>query len=153
MKTLRKYGSKVNNENLTHTKNKESEREAEFNFAAIVVGALGLSVLIPHIKFAGYSMGLSFSLLLSAWSAILGHKFFGSKDTVEKIVVRSLSFARKDGEMGSRTNSFKKDVSETIGKGDGSDKLSLERSLSFKTTGIPMKSRLNHPIHPEVQTL
>ncbi|KAL9339110.1 hypothetical protein Peur_068125 [Populus x canadensis] len=76
-------------------------------------------------------MGLSFSLLLSAWSAILGHKFFGSKDTVEKIVVRSLSFARKDGEMGSRTNSFKKDVSETIGKCEGSDKLSLERSLSF----------------------
>jgi hypothetical protein len=76
-------------------------------------------------------MGLSFSLLLSAWTAILGHKFFGSKDTVEKIVVRSLSFARKDGEMGSRTNSFKKDVSETIGKCEGSDKLSFERSLSF----------------------
>ncbi|KAB5553112.1 hypothetical protein DKX38_010423 [Salix brachista] len=77
-------------------------------------------------------MGLSFSLLLSAWSAILGHKFFGSKDTVEDTVVRSLSFGRRDGEMGPRTNSFKTDDSETTGKFDGSDKMSLERSLSFE---------------------
>ncbi|KAJ6698177.1 IQ DOMAIN-CONTAINING PROTEIN IQM5 [Salix purpurea] len=77
-------------------------------------------------------MGLSFSLLLSAWSAILGHKFFGSKDTVEDTVVRSLSFGRRDGEMGPRTNSFKTDDSETTGKLDGSDKMSLERSLSFE---------------------
>uniref|UniRef100_A0A6N2L255 Calmodulin-binding family protein n=1 Tax=Salix viminalis TaxID=40686 RepID=A0A6N2L255_SALVM len=77
-------------------------------------------------------MGLSFSLLLSAWSAILGHKFFGSKDTVEDTVMRSLSFGRRDGEMGPRTNSFKIDDSETTGKFDGSDKMSLERSLSFE---------------------
>ena len=76
-------------------------------------------------------MGLSFSILLSAWSAILGHKFFGSKDTVENTVVRSLSFGRRDGEMGPRTNSFKTDGSETTGKFDGSDKMSMERSLSF----------------------
>ncbi|CAK7352914.1 unnamed protein product [Dovyalis caffra] len=76
-------------------------------------------------------MGLSFSILLSAWSAVLGHKFFGSKDTVERIAVRSLSFGRKDGEIGSRTSSFKKDDSETKGKFDGSDKMSIERSLSF----------------------
>lgn len=77
-------------------------------------------------------MGLSFSLLLSAWSAILGHKFFGSKDTVEDTVVRSLSFGRRDGEMGPRTNSFKTDDSETTGKLHGSDQMSLERSLSFE---------------------
>ncbi|KAJ6743412.1 IQ DOMAIN-CONTAINING PROTEIN IQM3 [Salix viminalis] len=77
-------------------------------------------------------MGLSFSLLLSAWSAILGHKFFGSKDTVEDTVMRSLSFGRRDGEMGPRTNSFKIDDSETTGKFDGSEKMSLERSLSFE---------------------
>ncbi|KAJ6914821.1 IQ domain-containing protein IQM1-like [Populus alba x Populus x berolinensis] len=76
-------------------------------------------------------MGLSFSILLSAWSAILGHKFFGSKDTVENTVVRSLSFGRRDGEMGPRTNSFKTDGSETTGKFDGSEKMSIERSLSF----------------------
>ncbi|KAG6772585.1 hypothetical protein POTOM_024002 [Populus tomentosa] len=90
-----------------------------------------LEILIPRINFASSLMGLSFSILLSAWSAILGHKFFGSKDTVENTVVRSLSFGRRDGEMGPRTNSFKTDCSETTGKFDGSEKMSIERSLSF----------------------
>lgn len=54
-------------------------------------------------------MGLSLSLLLSAWNEILWNKFFGLTDTIETVIVRSLSFDREHG-----------------------DKLVMEKSMSFK---------------------
>ncbi|KAL5769041.1 hypothetical protein ACOSQ2_015824 [Xanthoceras sorbifolium] len=76
------------------------------------------------------SMGLSFSLLLSTWSEIL-HKYFGFRNTIEKVIVRSTSFGSKGGEMALRTKSFKKGDAETINKFDGLDEKMIERSLSF----------------------
>uniref|UniRef100_A0A2P2K6R4 Uncharacterized protein LOC105122174 n=2 Tax=Rhizophora mucronata TaxID=61149 RepID=A0A2P2K6R4_RHIMU len=74
-------------------------------------------------------MGLSFSLLLSAWHQILRHNFLCPVGNEEKAPI----FERKDGEMAaSRTSSFKKEDSATTGKSeDGSEKVMLERSLSF----------------------
>jgi hypothetical protein len=54
-------------------------------------------------------MGLSLSLLLSAWNEILWNKFFGLTDTIETVIVRSLSVDRERG-----------------------DKLVMEKSMSFK---------------------
>lgn len=77
-------------------------------------------------------MGLSLSLLLSAWNEILGHKFFGLKDTIEQVSARCISLGRKDAEMALRTGSFKKEDSDTINKFDVPERIMVERSLSFK---------------------
>ncbi|XP_022880353.1 IQ domain-containing protein IQM4-like [Olea europaea var. sylvestris] len=44
-------------------------------------------------------MGLSFSLLSSAWNEILGHRFYDLTDTVETFIARSISFGSKEGEL------------------------------------------------------
>ncbi|XP_059657023.1 IQ domain-containing protein IQM1-like [Cornus florida] len=67
-------------------------------------------------------MGLSLSILFSAWKEILRHKFFGSLDTIKTVLVWSMSFEREDGELSLRTVGFKRDDLQTIDKADGSDK-------------------------------
>lgn len=54
-------------------------------------------------------MGLSLSLLLSAWNENLRRKIFNLTDNVETVIARSMSFGSKDGEVIMRTFSFKKD--------------------------------------------
>ncbi|KAJ0091419.1 hypothetical protein Patl1_13049 [Pistacia atlantica] len=76
-------------------------------------------------------MGLSLSLLLSTWNEVL-HNFFGIKNTVGKVVIRSTSFGTKGSEMALSTKSFKEEDSETNSKFDQSDKKKMERSISFE---------------------
>lgn len=61
-------------------------------------------------------MGLSLSLLLSAWNGTLRYMFSGLKDTIETVIARSPSFKKED--------------SEIVNK--GLDKLVIERSMSFQ---------------------
>ncbi|EEF46088.1 IQ domain-containing protein IQM1 [Ricinus communis] len=64
-------------------------------------------------------MGLSLSLLLSAWDDILSLMFFGSTNAIEKVAKSSISLGSTEKE----TNSCKKqDLKEMV----------VERSLSFK---------------------
>ncbi|EOY29932.1 hypothetical protein QUC31_020515 [Theobroma cacao] len=58
-------------------------------------------------------MGLSLSFLLSAWKEILRHPVFGDTDTIEKVIVRSISLGRDDGEVTLKAKSFKMDDSES----------------------------------------
>ncbi|KAL2525638.1 calmodulin-binding family protein [Abeliophyllum distichum] len=54
-------------------------------------------------------MGLSLSLLSSAWNEILGYLFLDLTDTVETYIARSTSFGSKDGEVIlMKTQSFKR---------------------------------------------
>ncbi|XP_031284453.1 IQ domain-containing protein IQM1 [Pistacia vera] len=76
-------------------------------------------------------MGLSLSLLLSTWNEVL-HNFFGIKNTVGKVVIRSNSFGTKGAEMALSIKSFKEEDSETNSKFDQSDKKKMERSISFE---------------------
>lgn len=64
-------------------------------------------------------MGLSLSLLFSAWNEILCHKLFGLTDTIETVIVRTLSYKREE-------------YSETINKSNGSEKMVIESLMSFK---------------------
>lgn len=77
-------------------------------------------------------MGLSLSLLLSAWNEIVRHKLFGLTDTIEKTIMRSLSFDKEDGDMAFRTCSFHKEDSDGHSEvPSGSGKMVKERSMSF----------------------
>lgn len=77
-------------------------------------------------------MGLSLSLLLSAWKEVLTNQFFSFKNPVESFLeIRSFSFKPKDQSLTSRTNSLKRDTPEN------SPKTSMERSLSFNSWEIP----------------
>ncbi|XVE53884.1 hypothetical protein DITRI_Ditri03aG0037600 [Diplodiscus trichospermus] len=58
-------------------------------------------------------MGLSLSLLLSAWKEIVKHQVFGYADTIDKVTVRSISLERDDREVTLRADSFKKGASES----------------------------------------
>ncbi|XP_043718577.1 IQ domain-containing protein IQM1-like [Telopea speciosissima] len=87
-------------------------------------------------------MGLSHSLLASAWIVILKNRVFRLTDTVEKVTVRSISFDGKDREMTLiRTVSFKKEDSDTVSKSDGSDKMVIEESISFKNGETTQKMK------------
>jgi hypothetical protein len=61
-------------------------------------------------------MGLSFSLLFSAWNGTLRYMFSGLTDTIETVIARSPSFKKED--------------SEIVNK--GLDKLVIERSMSLQ---------------------
>lgn len=74
----------------------------------------------------GKFMGLSFSLLFSAWNEILRHKIFGLTDTVEA-VVRPMNFQQKDGE-----GVLRKEDSDTVKMANRSGKMVVERSVGFK---------------------
>ncbi|KAI3940242.1 hypothetical protein MKW92_045753 [Papaver armeniacum] len=81
-------------------------------------------------------MGLSLSLLLSAWKEIIVNRgMVGITDNGEEVIVRTISFNRKDGEIIVRNVSFKKkDNSESESLSDnGSDtKMVMEESTGFK---------------------
>lgn len=68
------------------------------------------------------SMGLSFSLLFSAWEEILRHRFFD--------LAYNISFTSKDGGATLRTHSFKRTESEIMTLSDGSDKTNKTNSSS-----------------------
>ncbi|KAK8547249.1 hypothetical protein V6N13_097965 [Hibiscus sabdariffa] len=71
-------------------------------------------------------MGLSLSLLLSAWQQILSHRFFD--------LAYNVSLSSKDGEVTLRVNSFKRTDSETItNPASGSGKVQRKNSLTLKT--------------------
>nr|DAD49021.1 TPA_asm: hypothetical protein HUJ06_018958 [Nelumbo nucifera] len=82
-------------------------------------------------------MGLSLSILLLPWKNILKKRIFGLRDNVETVIVRSISFDGKDQEMTLRTVSFKKGDTDTSLKSDGSDKMIIEESISFKHSEPP----------------
>nr|DAD44384.1 TPA_asm: hypothetical protein HUJ06_002614 [Nelumbo nucifera] len=87
-------------------------------------------------------MGLSLSLLLSAWKEILKIRMLGyAADNVKTVTVRSINFDGKDGEMTLRTVSFKKEDTEAVLKSDGSDKVIIEEPISFKNS-VPPKLKL-----------
>ncbi|XWS70233.1 hypothetical protein CRYUN_Cryun03dG0031100 [Craigia yunnanensis] len=90
-------------------------------------------------------MGLSLSLLLSALKEILRHQVFGYTDTTEKVIERSISLGRDDGEVTLKANSFKKDDSKSpINKfdslkiGGDSKEPKLEASDSFKQSAFDL---------------
>ncbi|KAK8550315.1 hypothetical protein V6N13_118835 [Hibiscus sabdariffa] len=71
-------------------------------------------------------MGLSLSLLLSAWQQILSHRFFD--------LAYNVSLSSKDGEVTLRVNSFKRTDSETItNPASGSGEVQRKNSLTLKT--------------------
>ncbi|XP_021276036.1 IQ domain-containing protein IQM1 [Herrania umbratica] len=71
-------------------------------------------------------MGLSLSLLLSAWQQILSHRFFG--------LAYNISLSSKDGEVTLRVNSFKRTDSETMANSSGirSDKFQRKNSITLR---------------------
>ncbi|XVE70897.1 hypothetical protein DITRI_Ditri10aG0107000 [Diplodiscus trichospermus] len=78
-------------------------------------------------------MGLFLSLLLSAWKEILRHQVFGyTADTIEKVIERSISFGRDDGEATLKAKSFEKDDFGSLENGCVSKEPNLEASDSFK---------------------
>ncbi|KAI3979323.1 hypothetical protein MKX01_020531 [Papaver californicum] len=80
-------------------------------------------------------MGISLSLLLSAWKEIIVNRgMVGITDNGEEVIVRTISFNRKDGEIIVRNVSFKKkDNSESDLQSDKSDtKMVMEESTGFK---------------------
>ncbi|KAI3867656.1 hypothetical protein MKX03_036566 [Papaver bracteatum] len=82
-------------------------------------------------------MGISLSLLLSAWKEIIVNRgMVGITDNGEEVIVRTISFNRKDGEIIVRNVSFKKkdnSESDSHSQSDGSDtKMVMEESTSYK---------------------
>lgn len=75
-------------------------------------------------------MGLSLSLLLSAWQQILSHRFFD--------LTYNVGLSSKDGEMTVRVNSFKRTDSDTVtttNSAIGSDnKIQRKNSITLKTS-------------------
>lgn len=88
------------------------------------------------------SMGLSLSLLNSAWEEIVKHRFFSLRDNI--------NFTSKDGEMTIlKSDSFKKTDSETITtrtdnsrnlKNSRPEKVILERTLSMLERSLSFTS-------------
>ncbi|KAG7572352.1 hypothetical protein ISN44_As09g007230 [Arabidopsis suecica] len=77
-------------------------------------------------------MGLSLSLLLSAWKEVVTTQFFSFKNPVESFLeTRSFSLKLKEGGLTSRTNSFKSEKPP-----EKSPKTGMERSLSFNSWEI-----------------
>ncbi|KAL0330448.1 UNVERIFIED_CONTAM: IQ domain-containing protein IQM4 [Sesamum radiatum] len=71
-------------------------------------------------------MGLSLSLLLSAWNDKFRLKVFNLTDNVETVIARSMSFGSKEGEVILRTFSFKKEGVSTLGNSEESPKSQLQ---------------------------
>lgn len=83
-------------------------------------------------------MGLCLSIILSAWNEILEHEVFGLFDNGETVVVRSVSFGRREREQVFRTFSFKKKDVEILHKFDESKVSRRVDAQKLKTVG-PMK--------------
>ncbi|XVE70622.1 hypothetical protein DITRI_Ditri10aG0086100 [Diplodiscus trichospermus] len=71
-------------------------------------------------------MGLSLSLLLSAWQQILSHRFFD--------LAYNISLSSKDGEVTLRVNSFKRTDSKTMTNSVGSDKIQRKNSITLRSS-------------------
>lgn len=76
-------------------------------------------------------MGLSLSSLLSATNEILRQRLFGLKENLDRIMLRSITFDSKLGEI-LRTISFKRGDSDTINKSKSSNDLVIEKFINFK---------------------
>lgn len=98
------------------------------------IGSKQLEEIVSFILlFLLVEMGLSLSLLLSAWKEVVTTQFFSFKNPVESFLgTRSFSFKLKEGGVTSRTNSFKSDKPLEM-----SPKTGMERSLSFNSWEIP----------------
>lgn len=81
-------------------------------------------------------MGLSFSLLLSAWNEVLKHKIVDLTDTFDAVVSSSMNLEGKDGE-----GVLRKEDSDTLKMPYGSGKMVMERSVSFKNWA-PKESKI-----------
>ncbi|KAM7507506.1 hypothetical protein LguiA_017959 [Lonicera macranthoides] len=78
-------------------------------------------------------MGLSLSLLVSAWNEIIRHKFLSStEDSTNSVYIRSLGFEKNESESTSRMNSFKKKDSENIANSNESDKTQSSEKPKIK---------------------
>lgn len=77
-------------------------------------------------------MGLTLSLLLSAWNDKFRLKIFNLTDNVETIVARSMSFGSKEGEVILRTFSFKKEGVSTLGNSPKSQKQMLKTPVPLQ---------------------
>lgn len=93
-------------------------------------------------------MGLCLSLILSAWNEIVEYQIVGFEENMENVILRSLSFGRKDGEVVVlRTVSFKK---KALDKSEDSDeslkavKPKLKRD--FPITNLFVKRECNKDI-------
>ncbi|XVF48985.1 hypothetical protein PTKIN_Ptkin03bG0232100 [Pterospermum kingtungense] len=71
-------------------------------------------------------MGLSLSLLLSAWQQILSHRFFD--------LTYNISLCSKDGEVTLRVNSFKRLTdSDTMTKSVGTNRIQRKNSITLRS--------------------
>ncbi|XVF35319.1 hypothetical protein REPUB_Repub18cG0135300 [Reevesia pubescens] len=105
-------------------------------------------------------MGLSLSLLLSAWKEILKHQVFGYADTMEKAIIRSVSLGREDGEVTLKAKSFKEDYSESpinkfdsLDNGGDSKEPKLEVSDEGNANSVVSKDKVNRIIIPIKPTI
>ncbi|XP_055820407.1 IQ domain-containing protein IQM4-like [Solanum dulcamara] len=84
-------------------------------------------------------MGLSLSILLSAWNEILRHNYLTFPDTMGRTIVRSVSIDRKNGELCLRTLSFKEKDAKSVRKSDCSEE-SLKHEKQKLKTSVPITS-------------
>lgn len=63
-------------------------------------------------------MGLSLSILLSAWNEILRHSYLIFADTMRRAIVRSVSIERKNRELSSMTLIFREKEDKNVSKSD-----------------------------------
>lgn len=84
-------------------------------------------------------MGLSLSILLSAWNEILRHNYLTFPDTMGRTIVRSVSIDRKNGELYLRTLSFKEKDTKSVRKSDCSEE-SLKHEKQKLKTSVPITS-------------
>lgn len=93
-------------------------------------------------------MGLSLSLHLSSWNRTLRQKVFDLTDNFEAVIARSISFGSKEGEMFSKTHSFKKKDLDKVEK----QKLELPVPLKELVIGQDNESCVQSFDHHSTET-
>lgn len=78
-------------------------------------------------------MGLSLSILLSAWNEIIRHSYLIFPDTMGRSIVRSVSIERKNGELSLRTLSFKEKDAKNVRMSDYSEESPKYEKQKLKT--------------------
>ncbi|KAG5591247.1 hypothetical protein H5410_041761 [Solanum commersonii] len=84
-------------------------------------------------------MGLSLSILLSAWNEILRHSYLIFPDTMGRAIMRSVSIERKNRELSLMTLSFKEKDDKNVRKSDCSEE-SLNHEKQKLKTSVPITS-------------
>lgn len=84
-------------------------------------------------------MGLSLSILLSAWNEILRHSYLIFPDTMGRAIMRSVSIERKNRELSLMTLSFKEKDDKNVRKSDCSEE-SLKHEKQKLKTSVPIIS-------------